>query len=84
MFVFSPCVIGCLWSVTSGCIDKYMMSILDKLFEDEVGKKRRGAGEDAAIRKCLLELIAVSRDGVGISTYLVGAAPVLIGLPISY
>ncbi|GAU96886.1 hypothetical protein RvY_08257 [Ramazzottius varieornatus] len=80
----SPCVIGCLWSVTSGCIDKYMMSILDKLFEDEVEKKRRGAGGDAAIRKCLLELIAVSRDAVGISTYLVGAAPVLIGLPISY
>ena len=70
--------------MTSNCIDNYFRFVLDNLFEDEVDKKRAGGKGDAVSRKCFLELIATSRDAVGKSTYLVGAAPVLIGLPVSY
>lgn len=83
MCVFcSPCVMGNLWPVTSACIDQWLHNIMENLVDGkDDGKAKDGTVQK--VKKSFLDLLAISRDRIK-SNYIVGAAPVFIGLPMTY
>ncbi|OWA50317.1 putative Separin [Hypsibius exemplaris] len=73
----SPYVTGNLWSVTSACMDAFMGFILETIL------RKKESGKLDATDNCFLRLLATTRDRIS-SNYLVGAAPVFVGLPVTY
>ncbi|XP_055356450.1 uncharacterized protein LOC129601612 [Paramacrobiotus metropolitanus] len=73
----SRCILGNLWMVTSGCIDSMMSSLLtDLLSVSDKAEEKKG-------EKWFQALLAICRERTR-SNFLVGAAPVVIGLPMVY
>ena len=76
----APAVVGNLWDVTDKDIDRFSLALLDRLFffseeyEDEAAAAAAGAGS-------VLEAVAASRAACKLP-FLVGAAPVVYGLPL--
>ena len=64
----APCVVGNLWDVTDRDIDRFSVSLLEGIFQEN----------ETTIADC----VKTSRDACKLK-YMVGAAPVVYGIPVS-
>jgi separase len=79
--LYSPALVANLWDVTDKDIDRFGKSLLEKWgictgTEDESSNNRLG-NRDVS----LSEAVAMSRDSCKLK-FLVGAAPVVFGIPV--
>lgn len=70
-----PLIVGCLWTVTDGEIDRYLMRMVDDCFE-----RTKGVTGIDKLRQ-LSEAMAEARSKAKLA-YLTGAAVVMYGLPV--
>ncbi len=68
----APCVVGNLWDVTDRDIDRFSTSLLEGIFQNSKSQ----------IKMNLAKCVEYSRNACKLK-YLVGAAPVVYGIPIS-
>ena len=80
---FSPTLVANLWDVTDRDIDKFAMSVFDKLHlhGDDVKRWRDGEGRSERDKVSVVTAVAQSREVCKLK-YLTGAAPVVYGLPV--
>uniref|UniRef100_A0A183CI92 separase n=1 Tax=Globodera pallida TaxID=36090 RepID=A0A183CI92_GLOPA len=78
MIARAPCVIGCLWMVTDGEIDRFFMALTEYCFA-ELHKKDVGTVSDTF--RLLLEGVLEARRKCKLP-FLTGAAVVAYGLPV--
>uniref|UniRef100_A0A914I4I4 separase n=1 Tax=Globodera rostochiensis TaxID=31243 RepID=A0A914I4I4_GLORO len=78
MIARAPCVIGCLWMVTDGEIDRFFMALTEYCFA-ELHKKDAGTVNDTF--RLLLEGVLEARRKCKLP-FLTGAAVVAYGLPV--
>lgn len=79
---FSPTLVANLWDVTDRDIDKFAMSVFDKLHlhGDDVKRWRDGEGRSERDKVSVVTAVAQSREVCKLK-YLTGAAPVVYGIP---
>ena len=65
----APCIVGTLWDVTDGDIDRFAIDMLERFFNDDVSSS-------------LAECVDKARSACKMR-YLVGCAPVCYGFPVS-
>ena len=79
---FSPTLVANLWDVTDRDIDKFAMSVFDKLqlHGNDVKRWRDGEGRSERDKVSVVTAVAQSREVCKLK-YLTGAAPVVYGIP---
>ena len=79
----SPAIVGNLWDVTDRDIDRFCLSLLDDLFPIQTKDIEEEAVQGGLLSSSipLLQAVAKARNACKLS-YLVGAAPVVYGLPV--
>ncbi|VDN38303.1 unnamed protein product [Gongylonema pulchrum] len=75
-----PCVVGCLWMVTDGEIDRVLVALLRYCFSKS-GKSAGGETGTSSSYRLLVDGIARARAACKLK-YLTGGAVVAYGLPI--
>ncbi|KAL4002148.1 Peptidase C50 family protein [Acanthocheilonema viteae] len=75
-----PCVVGCLWMVTDGEIDRVLLALLDFCFS-EIQKSNADKIRPNSSYRLLIDGIAYARTACKLK-YLTGGAVVAYGLPI--
>ncbi|KAJ1369691.1 hypothetical protein KIN20_031219 [Parelaphostrongylus tenuis] len=76
-----PSVVGCLWTVTDGEIDRYFMALVDLCFSSDANRTLTGAeGGDTRLR-LLVEAMKKAKGRCKLP-YLTGAAVVSYGIPV--
>ncbi|VDK68995.1 unnamed protein product [Litomosoides sigmodontis] len=75
-----PCVVGCLWMVTDGEIDRVLLAVLDFCFS-EIQKTKGDKVKENSPYRLLIDGIAHARTACKLK-YLTGGAVVAYGLPI--
>ncbi|KAK0399350.1 hypothetical protein QR680_003002 [Steinernema hermaphroditum] len=79
-----PCVVGCLWMVTDGEIDRYFVALLDYCFSHLQAKSIEDVADKITTKRgyrTLLRGIANAREKCHLQ-YLTGGAVVAYGLPV--
>jgi hypothetical protein len=76
--LLSPTLVANLWDVTDRDIDKFSQAVFDKLQLDPAHVKKWKNIEDG--KTSLMDAVATSRDVCKLK-YLIGAAPVVYGIP---
>uniref|UniRef100_A0A1I7Z0Z1 separase n=1 Tax=Steinernema glaseri TaxID=37863 RepID=A0A1I7Z0Z1_9BILA len=79
-----PCVVGCLWMVTDGEIDRYFVALLDYCFSHLQAKSIEDVAKKITTKRgyrTLLRGIAKAREKCHLK-YLTGGAVVSYGLPV--
>ena len=78
---FSPSLVGCLWDVTDGEIDRFCKALLESILEhNKKGKPTQRSHHQSS--KSLPAHVNSSRTACKLH-WLVGAAPVVYGLPVT-
>uniref|UniRef100_A0A915Q0S8 separase n=1 Tax=Setaria digitata TaxID=48799 RepID=A0A915Q0S8_9BILA len=75
-----PCVVGCLWMVTDGEIDRVLLALLDFCFSEIQKQNNCKIGTSSSYR-LLIDGIAYARTACKLK-YMTGGAVVAYGLPI--
>ncbi|VDO84886.1 unnamed protein product [Heligmosomoides polygyrus] len=76
-----PSVVGCLWTVTDGEIDRYFMALVDLCFSSDANRTLTGTdGGDSRLR-VLVEAMHRAKSRCKLP-YLTGAAVVSYGIPV--
>uniref|UniRef100_A0A1I7V8J9 separase n=1 Tax=Loa loa TaxID=7209 RepID=A0A1I7V8J9_LOALO len=75
-----PCVVGCLWMVTDGEIDRVLLALLDFCFS-EIQKSSGNKIRPNSSYRLLIDAIAYARTACKLK-YMTGGAVVAYGLPI--
>ena len=78
----SPTLVANLWDVTDRDIDKFTLSVFEKLHLEpsKVGKWRKAPNLEDEDVISVVAAVAQSRDACKLK-YLTGAAPVVYGIP---
>ena len=74
-------VVGCLWSVTDGEIDRFCQSLVRELLSSSTTDTQAQAHAVSPDASLLPRQVHKARTACKLA-YLVGAAPVLYGLPL--
>jgi separase len=84
-----PCIIGCLWQVTDGEIDRFFLALMEYCFtmkkdekDKQNGKFTSRDGTSSTSLKLIAEGMAMARSHCKLQ-YLTGAAVVSYGLPVA-
>uniref|UniRef100_A0A8R1U0C8 separase n=1 Tax=Onchocerca volvulus TaxID=6282 RepID=A0A8R1U0C8_ONCVO len=75
-----PCIVGCLWMVTDGEIDRVLLAVLDFCFS-EMEKPNSDKIRPNSSYRLLIDAIAYARTACKLK-YMTGGAVVAYGLPI--
>ena len=79
----APAVVGCLWDITDGDVDRFALEFFDLIGLREESKKKKGGGkQDKKGGSDLGAALGPARAACKLR-YLTGAAPVVYGFPIS-
>lgn len=76
-----PCLVGCLWMVTDGEIDRFFMAFMSYCFSDMGRKKHESNSETRRTYRLLIDGMAHARTACKLR-YMTGGAVVSYGLPI--
>ncbi|KAK6750897.1 hypothetical protein RB195_002706 [Necator americanus] len=75
-----PSVVGCLWTVTDGEIDRYFMALVDLCFSSDGNRTLTGTDGSCSRLRLLVEAMHRARDKCKLP-YLTGASVVSYGIP---
>ncbi|CAJ0587732.1 unnamed protein product, partial [Mesorhabditis spiculigera] len=73
-----PCLVGCLWMVTDGEIDRYLIDLSNYMFD---AKEKKGMTKKGQGLRMLMDGMAFARSRCKLR-YLTGASVVSYGLPV--
>ncbi|WKY07447.1 hypothetical protein Q1695_007139 [Nippostrongylus brasiliensis] len=76
-----PSVVGCLWTVTDGEIDRYFMALADLCFSSDANRTLTGAEGGGGRLRVLVEAMHRARSKCKLP-HLTGAAVVSYGVPV--
>ncbi|VDK85285.1 unnamed protein product [Cylicostephanus goldi] len=76
-----PSVVGCLWTVTDGEIDRYFMALVDLCFSSDGNRTLTGTDGDDSRLRVIVEAMHRARSKCKLP-YLTGASVVSYGIPV--
>ncbi|VDM45063.1 unnamed protein product [Toxocara canis] len=76
-----PCVVGCLWMVTDGEIDRFFLAMISYCFSDEIIETQTKRDKNGGSYRLLIDALAYARTACKLR-YMTGGAVVAYGLPI--
>uniref|UniRef100_A0A158PC93 separase n=1 Tax=Angiostrongylus cantonensis TaxID=6313 RepID=A0A158PC93_ANGCA len=76
-----PSVVGCLWTVTDGEIDRYFMALVDLCFSADANRTLTGTDDGDSRLRLLVEAMKKAKSKCKLP-YLTGAAVISYGIPV--